>query len=204
MKKPEKDIEQRNCKKNRDNLATRIDDYKYILNTINSWIASADNKVSIYCGMYSVVIAAITFAANHLLSGLHASSNDVNQRAYIAFSLCVVIAIIAFLVSIVFYTLSVKPKLLGKKCSKKGRRKEYSLFYANISKFRDSDEFVSAVKNSNRKDYYQELLKEVYYNSEVCTKKMKCFQIAVISSAVSVFVTVGACIAYYFSYHGNL
>lgn len=204
MKKTEKDIEQKNCKNSQDNLATRIDDYKYILDIINSWIASADNKVSIYCGMYSAVIAAITFAANHLLSGLHASSNDVNQMAYTIFSLCVVIAIITFLVSIVFYTLSVKPKLLGKKCSKKGRRQEYSLFYANIASFEDPDEFVDAVKNSNRQDYYQELLKEVYYNSDVCTEKMKSFQIAVISSAVSVFMTVGACIAYYFSYRGNL
>ena len=202
MKKIKKDIAQKD--NNSGDLATKIDDYKYVLDTINSWIASADNKVSIYCGMYSVVIAAITFAANRLLSELHVSSDVVNQCAHNIFTVCVVVAIATFLVSTVFYTLSVKPKLLGEKYGKKGKKKEYSLFYANISKFRDSDEFVSAVKNSNRKDYYQELLKEVYYNSVVCTKKMKCFQIAVVSSALSVIMTVGACIAYYYSYSGSL
>lgn len=200
MAKTKKDIDQSDNREKENNLEIRIDDYKYALDSINSWIISADNKVSIYCGMYSVVIAVITFAANHVLSAAGDKSTEINQTAYGWLIALIIIAVVSFLASIWFYSWSVKPNLIGKKTEKKGTDK-MSLFYRDISKFQTPEEFVNVVKNANREKYLEELLTEVYYNSIVCTKKMIRFQVAVVLSTISVFATVFSCIACYCAYY---
>ena len=200
MVKTKEDIDQINNKDNAVNLGIKIEDYKYILDSINSWIISADNKVSIYCGMYSVVIAVITVVANRIISATGNRAAEVNQTAQIWLVVTIIIAIASFLASVVFYSWSVKPDLIGRKACVNDVKK-LSLFYHDISKFNTSEEFVNVVKNTDREKYLEELLTEVYYNSIVCTAKMERFQIAITLSTVSVFTTVLSCIEYYYSYY---
>lgn len=202
MEKIRKDIEQNSNPDNVESMDKRINDYRYTLNSINSWIISADNKVSIYCGMYSVVIAVITFVANHVMSGictpLAVSNQSVNnQYAYNWFVAFVVSALVSFLASIVFYTKAVKPNLIGEKQCIDSKQK-FTLFYKDIAGFESAEIFVNAAIEVDRESYFKEILAEVYYNSKVCTKKMQNFQIAVVLSTISVFMTVGACVAYYY------
>ena len=184
-----------------DIINQKIDDYGYISESINTWIISADNKVSIYCGMYSAVTAVIAFVANYLLSGIRESCTSVNSNAHIWFVLATILTIGSFLVSIFFYTWSVKPNLIGVK-KKDAHDKKLSLFYRDISHYESADAFIKIATESDRDLFLKELLSEVYYNSIVCTKKMQRFQVAVVSSAISVFSVVVACIAYYYTYRG--
>lgn len=199
MLKIKRDIAQN---ENADVINQKIDNYSYILDSINAWIISADNKVSIYCGMYSAVTAAIAFVANYLLSGIRESCTSTNSSAHIWFVLATIVTIGSFLVSIFFYTWSVKPNLIGGK-KKDSHEKDLSLFYRDISHYESADAFIKIATESDRKLFLRELLNEVYYNSIVCTKKMQRFQIAVVSSSVSVFSVVIACIAYYYTYRGH-
>lgn len=200
MMKIRKDIGQKSLGENKGYSDSKIDDYRYILDSVNSWIISADNKVGIYCGMYSVIIAAITLVASHLLSGLSNSICEVNPYVYTCFEVTALLTGASFVVSIVFYTLSITPNLIGKKSKGNEPRKELSLFYADIAQFKSPENFKNVVKKVDREKYYDELLSEVYYNSDVCTKKMKRFQWAVAFSTLSVVFSIIACAAYYFAF----
>lgn len=200
MKRTRKDIQQNNIEVHSDDIDKTIEDYKYVLDSINSWITSADNKVSIYCGMYSLVIAVVAFVASHLISALNIPSGNINNTAYCWFKCDVALALIGFVVSIILYTCAVKPNLVGKKNSDKN--KALSLFYKDIAELDKPEDFMNLVLESDRKTYLKSLASEIYYNSKVCTTKMIKFQIAVIASAVTIFFTVVACIAYYFALKG--
>lgn len=200
MVKTRKDTVQINNTDSVANLGTKIDDYKYILDSINSWIISADNKVSIYCGMYSVVIAVITLTAEHVISAAGDGATEINHAAYVWLVVMIIIAVASFLASIAFYSWSVKPNLIGGKACVHDEG-ELSLFYRDISKLKTPQEFVNVVNGADREKYFEELLTEVYYNSKVCNTKMVRFQIAIILSTISVFSTVLSCIAYYYAYY---
>lgn len=50
-----------------ENLDFLLDQSKYTLDLVNTWINGADTKVSVSCGIFSVIIAAIVFAAENIL-----------------------------------------------------------------------------------------------------------------------------------------
>lgn len=175
-------------------LDEQMNDYKYLLDSINSWIQQVDNKISIYCGLYTVVLAAIVFLGDHLLP----EKNETEVLCNIAFSVChlfIILSSLSFIISIIMYTLSVKPNMLGEK-----EKQSFSLFYKDISQLKDQDTFISLAKEAQRKDFLTELLREIYYNSDVCTRKMKRFQVAVIASLLSILFAMFACVSYYFSF----
>ena len=199
MGKTKRDIVQIHKSDKEEGLGTKVDDYRYVLDSINSWIISADNKVSIYCGMYSVVIAVIAFVADHVLSVIGEKSAEINQTAYVWLVVLTIIAIISFLISIVFYSWAVKPNLI---CDNNTQDKDkLSLFYRDIAQFKSPEEFVHTVEETDRDGYLTEIVTEVYYNSKVCTSKMIRFQVAIILSTISVIATVFACIAFYYTFY---
>jgi len=200
MRWTQKNIQQNKTDAQGDDIDKKIEDFKYELDSINSWIVSADNKVSIYCGMYSVVIAVIAFIADHVMSAIVISPGIVNKTFYCLFIGSVIISIVGFLVSIFFYTCAIKPNLIGNKG--KGNNKELSLFYKDIAELDSPREFINIVSMANRKTYLDSLASEIYYNSKVCTEKMMKFQIAVTASAVTIFFSIASCIAYYFAHVG--
>ena len=53
-----------------ENLDFLLDQSKYTLDLVNTWINGADTKVSVSCGIFSVIIAAIVFAAENILGNI--------------------------------------------------------------------------------------------------------------------------------------
>lgn len=173
----------------------KINDYRYELDSINAWIVNADNKVSIYCGLYSIVLAVIAFVAKYIL--FDDTPADVGCSCYRWFQFFAIMTLLSFLTAIYFYTWAVKPNMIGKTKKNNTDIRENSLFYKDISRFRSADEYIKIVYEADRDDYCKELLKEVYFNSKVCTEKMKHFQVGVIASGASIFLAVIACSLYY-------
>lgn len=52
----------------------------------------------------------------------------------------------------------------------------FSVFYDEIKRFSNSQEFINAAKNTTQEEFAEEILKEAYCNSTICAKKMRRFR----------------------------
>ena len=183
-----KNIEQNNSlnKTEKFDVSKQIERNKEILDTINGWINVADSKVSIFCGVFSVVFAVMVFIAENFLSKRKLLENNcpfwVNATIVL-----ICFSILTFFASLVFSFNSVSPKLTKIDDKRKG---EYSIFYAQISEFENSKEYVNCAKKATDEMYNEELLNEIYINSGVCTQKMCQFRLSLWLSFGSIIAAI--------------
>lgn len=163
-------------KNNEENLVKkdekRIDFCEKIYSQVNSWIENADNKVSVSCGILTGVFAVVAFLAERVAKG-----NEVNicwHQLY-KFSFCLSMLVMG--IAILFYVFAINPNLgsISKSDSKEKEEKRFPLFFGDIAKM-PVDEYKQLMKKSEEKDYLDELLVEIHYNSVICSKKMKRFR----------------------------
>lgn len=93
-----------------ENLDFLLDQSKYTLDLVNTWINGADTKVSVSCGIFSVIIAAIVFAAENILGNIEITE-QVNAAVYSLFHITLLITAIMFLCTIIFHFLGNKTEL---------------------------------------------------------------------------------------------
>ena len=55
----------------------RLEQSKYSLDLVNTWISSADTKVSICSGVLSVVVAAVVFCANLIMGWVNVDDTPI-------------------------------------------------------------------------------------------------------------------------------
>ena len=179
-----------------------IERNKYIFELVNMWIANADNKINVVFAMLSAVVAVIAFVAEHLLSKMTISQN-ARLGLRNAFYIVIIIAMGCFCLSISFYVASVIPRLTSDKtkklCLKHKEMKQprYSLFYDEIKDFKKPEDYVEAAKKASIDIFNEEILKEIYYNSGICSIKMKCFKWGVIASFVTIVLAMIAALLYF-------
>lgn len=184
MKKIEENTNQNNIEWN-----------QYILELVNSWINNADSKISIACGISSVVFAVIAFGAENFLSKLH--MDDVNISLMTLFYITVWIAGVTFLLGLWFYFWALNPSLLSAKNSI--RKPQYSIFYDDISKFKNVDDYMGCALQATVQDVNKEILQEIYINSKICSKKIKRFKIGMWLSVIAIASAVLSSFFYYFA-----
>jgi len=170
-----------------DNKNIGFDNNKYVLEMVNMWIQNADNKISISFGLLSLLLAAITFVVDSLLSDLTIPSN-ANGILKIIFYALVVIAGVAFIVAVVAYAYSVIPRLDSG--SKDKDLDKYSLFYGDIQKAKSAERYLKITNETERKTIEDEMIKEIYYNSKICAKKMRGLRVGIIASAGAIILTI--------------
>ena len=166
---------------------------KYTLELINGWINNADTKISIACGISSVVLAVIAFGAENVLGDL-AKNKELCGNVMPLFYLALVVAIIAFLASLWYYFLALNPSLISSKSEIE--KPKYSIFYKDISRFSNVDMYMECMEAVTDEDFNQELMREIYINSDICTKKMQRFKIGMWCSVISIIAAVVACIVF--------
>lgn len=184
MKKIEEDMNQNDIECN-----------KYVLELVNSWINNADSKISIACGISSVVFAVIAFGAENFLSKIHVK--EVNEFLIILFYITAVIAGLTFLSGLWFYFWALNPSLTSAK--NPIRKPKYSIFYDDIKKFSNVDDYIKCVSQASIRDFNKELLLEIYINSGICSKKMRCFKIGMWLSVIAIAAAVLGSAFYYFA-----
>lgn len=178
---------------------------QYSLDLVNSWINGADTKVSISCGVFSVIIAVIVFAAENILGKLE-RPEQINCLMYTWFQFILCITVIAFLVSIFFHLWAINPCFFSeadssKKLSKKKSVKPaFSIFYDEIRSFESPADYINAAKNVLEDQFTDEVLKEVYYNSKICSQKMRRFKIGITLAGITIVLSIVSCILYYCAY----
>lgn len=171
-----------------------VESNKYTLDLINGWINNADSKISIACGISSVVLAVIALVAEQILGNM-AENSTLNGYVIPFFVVAAVIAGITFLGSLWYYFLALNPSLLSGETPIS--KPKYSIFYKDISKFSNIDDYMQCVEKATEDDFYKELLQEIFINSHICTKKMQRFKIGMRLSVISILTTVLASVLFY-------
>lgn len=182
MKKAEKNIEQNKSGKPEESMGKIMDYYFRQLEITNSWIVHADNKVSVLSAMSSLITAVVAIFTKSLW--LNPSLDlEVNKTCFMLARFFILASLVLFAGVLIKCALTVKPNLVGNE--EKGI--SFSLFYKDIAAM-TKEEFVSLAKEADSETFLNELLSEVYYNSNVCNVKMKqlkcvmCFFICAIVS----------------------
>ena len=132
---------------------------KYVYEQINSWIENADNKVSVSCGIFTGVFGVVTFLAEQYIKILVMAS------------------------AVLLYALAIIPNL--KSSGKNKSEKEYPVYFGDISTI-DYEKYKNLMKNGNEQNFNEELILESWFNSGICTKKMKRYKMGVILSIIAV------------------
>lgn len=204
-----KNINQNNVQKQEKAAASNksssslLERSQYSLDLVNIWINNADTKVSISCGVFSVIIAVIVFTAENILEN---TLEQINCIIYSWFHIVGIITVIAFMASIFFHLWAINPlffsesKFTKKKSSKKTEKPPFSIFYDEIRLFDNPDDYIKAAKDISEEVFTDEILKEVYFNSKICSQKMRRFKTGIILAFITIALSLVSCILYYCSY----
>ena len=175
------------------NSKSHIENNKYTLDLVNGWINNADTKISISCGISSVVFAIILFFAENILCKLD-YSKGINS-CYIPWIMLFGIGGVGcFLVSLWFCFWALNPNLASSKI--KAQNKDYSIFYEDI-KCLTEPEYIASANDATDEAFNEEILREIHINSGICSKKMHRFKIGMWYSVISIVgIVVGSFLIY--------
>ena len=103
------------------------------------------------------------------------------------------ITIIFLITSILFYAKSLIPKNDSTDTQKvklsSTTIKLNTFYYRHISMLQKKV-FIDAALSQTEEESIKEILEEAYYNSDICTKKMKNFKYGIIFSLVSILLSI--------------
>mgnify|MGYP006994669763 FL=1 len=182
-------------KEDADNLLERS---KYSLELVNTWINNADTKVGISCAIMTFIFGIIAFVAENLLFE-KTFEGEPNGTLMVCFKASMAVAVILFILFLLFHFLAIKPRLFLEK-PKKEEKATFSIFYAKISKCKNANEFMMLAKNADKVAFIDEILKEIFINSKICTTKMTYFKIGLWSAIVGLFFAILTCALWYIAH----
>mgnify|MGYP004592530055 FL=1 len=105
-----------------------------------------------------------------------------------------------FLGTMIFHFWAIKPSFSAEKNPPKKPR--FSIFYYEIQNFERPEEYVKSAREMSQAGFVDEVLKEVYYNSTICSKKMQRFKVGVIFAIITIILSIFSGILYYYAYCG--
>ena len=166
---------------------------------INGWIASADSKISTSCGIISVIVAIIVFVAENILSKIDRVNGAINpwKSLFIFFA---VVSMIMFILSLISYLSALCPSFFKGESTETLKRK-CNIFYEDIRGYTDVEEYTRAFKRMTDKQYINDVIFEIYNNSQICSKKMHKFKRGLWFSFVCVACIIACSICYFMMYY---
>lgn len=181
----------------KESMNMNVADCKEKLNNVGTWIGSADNKISIGLGIFSI---------NGLFFGFIFSENfdrlmhlkTMNLGAFISVMIIFSFSLLCFIMGLFSYVIGIVPRLKSAKDyhKKKGKMPDDDYlnfwFFKHIASFPTSEKFIEECKCKfgNFDDECRQILEEVYANSNICLSKMRCFKIGIIVSFISVSLSL--------------
>ena len=167
---------------------------KYVFDQVNSWIANADNKVSVSCGIFTGVFGVITFLAERIKEPTAAKT--ISECWQWIYRSSFVLSLILMGLSILHYVLAINPNIKSNEAEKK---KKAPIFYGDIGKLRNC-QFKEAMLRASDEDFCDELLNEAHFNSGICTRKMKKYRNGLWLSFAAVGMAVISWAAHFLMY----
>lgn len=162
----------------------------YRLDCANHFISLADTKNSI--GLAATTIAVSILSSKGLENLIEfTKTKDVNWLSVSSF-IILGITIIFLITSILFYAKSLIPKNDStdtQKVKLSSTIKLNTFYYRHISMIQKKV-FIDSALSQTEEESIKEILEEAYYNSDICTKKMKNFKYGIIFSLVSILLSI--------------
>ena len=168
-----------------------IERNKYVLDSVNMWINNADSKIGLAFAILSAILALIVFVTEDWLSKIEHTKND-NTLMYFFYSF-VVLSVVFFLLSVIFYFLCIIPRFT----SDNKKNTKYSIFYNEIKDFDSYIEYIKSCEKITGEIFNEEIVKEIYFNSCICSKKMKYYKAGIIFSVLSIIFALVSALLYY-------
>lgn len=167
----------KNLKKKKTNIKENLEQNKYTLNLINQWIQHAENKASLLLAFIVALSGIIQFVCSKLIIPTY----ETTPKIFIIFIIVLTLGIILFIISIIFFLMVIFPSLTNYSSTEN----KYSIFFEDIASFQSFESYYKLVKKTNNKQFNKEIIKEIYINSKICSKKMKNIKLAIISSIIT-------------------
>lgn len=163
----------------------------YRLDCANHFISLADTKNSI--GLAATTIAVSILSSKGLENLIEfTKTKEVNWLSVSSF-IILGITIIFLITSILFYAKSLIPKNdstdTQKVKSSSTTIKLNTFYYRHIDSLQPKV-FIDAALSQSEEESIKEILEEAYYNSGICTKKMKNFKYGFIFSLVAILLSI--------------
>lgn len=172
-----------------------IEQNQFVLEQTNAWINNADTKVSISCGLISAVFAIIAFFCENF-------ATEISRKTILMYPIlfkCAVVfagvAVLTFFIALFFYFSAISPRFWGFKKNPKCQH-QYSMFYEDIATFCCADKYVDCVMHATEKQYHEEIQKEIFFNSKICSEKMHKYKTGLKISFLSILLAVVATVLF--------
>lgn len=169
----EKNVEkEKNTKlENRDKLG----EAQYMFQTVNDWIHVADNKISL---ISSIMFAVYSIIGVYIVNFI---SKITNYQDKLGLKILVIVlfglSLGCFVAILITMVVAIKPRWFGKDYKPSFKN---SYFYADVNSYNSKEEFIKKVKKETYDERVNAIYEEVYINSQICTRKMRCLTIIMV------------------------
>ncbi len=172
---------------------------RYNLDLVNGWISSADSKIGTFGTVFAVVAAVFVYVADMIFSYVD-NSVLVNPILLTWSTFFAVSSFLALVVAIILCLVALRPSLKSKFSRKFKKISYFSIFYEDIARIESADEYIRIAKESTRDKFTDEVMREIYFNSRICSNKMHLFKNAFIASILSIIFYVSWILFYVLAY----
>lgn len=177
-----------------------LDRSMYCLDLINGWITSADSKISTSCGIVSVVVSVLVFVLENALSKIDISKGTIEPWKTL-FIITGLGAVIAFVSSLFFHFFALSPNFFTGQNKGNHSKKKCNIYYDDIKDYKDAEDFISTVRKMPKDQFVDDVLWEIYSNSEICSRKMHRFKIGLWGAFTSIVLILVCAVCYFLMYH---
>ena len=163
----------------------------YRFDCVNHFISLADTKNSIGLAATTSIVSIISSKGleNLIEFTKKKSANCASILSFVVLGLTIVFLII----SILFYAKSLIPQNDSTDTQKEklsSRTIKLNTFYYRHIGTLQKNVFINEAFSQSEKESIREILEEVYFNSNICTKKMNKFKYGLIFSLVSIMLSL--------------
>lgn len=151
------------------------------LEIINSWINNADTKIS-YMLAFIGIIATIMFTNDTVVEAIKSYIDNLLTFTIKDFINLISIGILILLAVLLFYISRSIYYLLNASTARikdETKQKDSILFFGNIANNQNFEEFKQKVKNNSEQEIEDDILKQIYINSNICNKKFENYNKAI-------------------------
>lgn len=172
---------------------------RYNLDLVNGWIASADSKIGTFGTVLAFVAAAFVYIADKIFSYID-TTVLINPLLLACSKVYAAISVISLVTAVFYCLLALSPSLKSALSSKAQNANNFSIFYEDIAKMSSAEEYIRLAKESTEEMFTDELMRETYINSGICSRKMHRFRKGAIASVICILFYIGWILFYFLAY----
>jgi hypothetical protein len=177
----------------------QLDRSRYTLDLVNGWISSADSKIGTFGTVLAVVAAVFVYIADKIFS--YVDTSVLTNPLLLTWSkIFAVLSSVTLVIAVLYCLLSLSPSLQFSFSCKVKNINHFSIFYEDIARMDSAEEYIRLAKESTEENFTDEVMRETYINSGICSKKMHRFRKGAIASVLSIIFYIGWILFYILAY----